>query len=129
MKKLFLLSALTMDACAPVAQLAQPGEIAKLSQDGLSLLITNPGPDSLTGDPSRKTPGGVLTVDGVGLVPDAQAVQWCKLNSSARYDCTLPEIKTGERVRVTFTAGVINDAVFTGYRASKGGVSVFLFLK
>ena len=41
-----------------------------------------------------------------------------------RWDCPLPEIKAGERVRVTFTSGVINDAVFIGYRASKGGVPV-----
>lgn len=128
MKKLFLLSALALSACAPIAQLAQPGE-AKIVQEGLSLLVPNTGVDALTGDPSRKTPGGVLTVSGVGLVPDVEAKAWCKLNSSARWDCVLPEIKAGERSRVTFTTGVINDAVFTGYRASKGGVPVFLLLK
>jgi hypothetical protein len=90
MERLLLLCALTMTACAPIAQLAQPGEAARLTQDGLSLLVSNPGPDSLTGDPSRQTPGGVLTVDGVGLVPDDQAKQWCTLNSSARWDCPLP---------------------------------------
>lgn len=129
MRKLFLLCALTLTACAPVAQLAQPGEAARLSQEGLSLLVSNPGPDSLTGDPSRKTPGGVLTVAGMGLVPDDQAKQWCTLNSSARWDCELPEIKAGERIRVTFTSGVINDANFIAYRASKGGVPVVLPLK
>ena len=129
MKRLFLLCALTMTACAPLAQLAQPGEPARLTQDGLSLLVSNSGPDALTGDPSRNIPGGVLTVDGLGLVPDDQARQWCTLNSSMRWDCFVPEIKAGERIRVTFTSGVINDAVFIGYRASKGGVPVVLPLK
>lgn len=129
MKKLFLLSALTMTACAPIAQLAQPGEAARLTQDSLSLLIANPGPDSLTGDLARNQPGGVLTVDGMGLVPDAQAAQWCKLNTSMRWDCFVPEIKAGERLRVTFTSGVINDSNFLGYRASKGAVPVVLPLK
>ncbi|CAM3629170.1 hypothetical protein DESA109040_18130 [Deinococcus saxicola] len=71
----------------------------------------------------------MLTVSGVGLMPDSEAKTWCTLNSSARWDCTLPEIPTGQRGRVTFNSGVINDAVFTGYRASKGGVPVFRFLK
>ena len=83
----------------------------------------------MTGDPSRQIPGGVLTVAGLGLMPDDQAQQWCTLNSSMRWDCPLPEIKAGERVRVTFTSGVINDANFIGYRASKGGVPVILPLK
>ncbi|CAM3837198.1 hypothetical protein [Deinococcus frigens] len=128
MKKLFLLSALALSACAPIAQLAQPGE-AKIIQEGLSLLVPNTGVDALTGDPSRQTPGGVLTVSGLGLVPDAEAKTWCTLNTSARWDCRLPEIGAGQRARVTFSSGVINDAVFAGYRASKGGVPVFLFLK
>ncbi|GGO18802.1 hypothetical protein [Deinococcus humi] len=129
MKRLLLLCALTMTACAPIAQLAQPDESARLTQDGLSLLVSNPGPESLTGDPSRNIPGGVLTVDGLGLTPDDQAKQWCMLNSSARWDCFVPEVKAGERVLVTFTSGVINDAMFTGYRASRGAVPVVLMLK
>ena len=128
MKRLILLCALSLSACAPLAQLAQPGEAARLTQDGLSLVISNPGPDALTGDPSRATPGGVLTVDGAGLTPDSQAAGWCKLNTSARYDCQLPEIPAGQRLRVTFTAGAINDAALLAYRASRGAVPVAVFL-
>ncbi len=62
-------------------------------------------------------------------MPDVQATQWCKLNSSMRWDCFVGETKAGERVRVTFTSSVINDANFLGYRASRGALPVVLLLK
>ncbi|MBB5234492.1 hypothetical protein [Deinococcus budaensis] len=132
MKKhlMLLVAALSFASCAPVAQLAQPGEAATLTRDGASLLLSNPGPDALTGDPGRAGDGPALTVEGSGLVPDDQAALWCKSNGmKTRLSCNLPNVPAGSRLRVTLMAGQVGDALLLAYRASKGAVPVFVALK
>lgn len=130
MKKVLLLAVLALTSCAPLAQLAQPREAATLTRDGQSLLLGNPGPDALTGDPGRPGDGPALTVDGAGLVPDEAAARWCRANEArTRVDCTLPEVPARQRLRVTFTSGVINDAAVLAYRAGSGSRPVLVWLK
>lgn len=117
-----------LPGCAPAAQLAQPNERATLTRSGLSLVVTNPGPDALTGDPSRTGDGPALTVQGTGLVPAAQAAQWCEAVTSSRWACTLPGVPAGQRLRVTFTAGTLLDAAVFAYRPSLGARPVILWM-
>lgn len=129
MKRVLLLAALALSACAPVAQLAQPQERATLIRDGQSLLLANPGPDALTGDPSRAGDGPALTVLGVNLVPDAGAAAWCVPNASrTQLACNLPDVQVGQRVRVT-VAGEVRDAAVLAYRPGLGARPVLIWLK
>lgn len=129
MRQVFLLGLLALTACAPVAQLAQPTERATLTRDGLSLLLTNPGPDNLTGDPSRPGDGPALVADGTNLWPDAQAAAWCKTDSGhTRLMCNLPVVPPGQRLRITFT-GTVNDAGAMAYRPSQGARPIVIWLK
>ncbi|GAQ23930.1 hypothetical protein DEIGR_400063 [Deinococcus grandis] len=118
-----------LTACAPLVQVAQPDERATLTRAGLSVTLTNPGPDALTGDPSRAGDGVALTVQGVGLVPDAQAAQWCRAATSTSWACTLPDLPVGTSRRVTFTAGTLLDAAAFGYRPSLGARPVLIWLQ
>lgn len=127
MKRLLLIGALLLSACAPVAQLAQPQERATLTLDGQSLLLANPGPDALTGDPGRTGDGPALMVDGVDLVPDAAASVWCAANlAGTRVACNLPTVPAGQRLRVTL-AGLVQDAAVLAYRPSSGARPVLVW--
>ncbi|GGB62510.1 hypothetical protein [Deinococcus soli (ex Cha et al. 2016)] len=117
-----------LTACAPLVQVAQPAERATLTRAGLSVTLTNPGPDALTGDPSRAGDGVALTVQGAGLVPDAQAAQWCRAATSTSWACTLPDVPAGQRLEVTFTAGTLLDAAVFTYRPSLGARPVILWM-
>lgn len=127
MKGLLILVAVLLTGCAPLAQLAQPAERATLTRDGLTLTLTNPGPDALTGDPARAD-GPALTVQGAGLVPDAQAAQWCRSASATSWACALPDVPAGGARRVAFTAGTIRDAAVFGYRPGLGPRPVVIWL-
>lgn len=127
MKRLLILVAVLLTGCAPLAQLAQPAERATLTRDGLTLTLTNPGPDALAGDPARAD-GPALTVQGTGLMPDAQATQWCKAASATSWACDLPDVPAGSARRVTFVAGTIRDAAVFGYRPGLGPRPVVIWL-
>lgn len=128
MKRLLILP-LLLASCAPLTQMAQPREQATLTRDGQSLLLTNPGPDALTGDPSRPGDGPALVASGVGLSPDATAATWCKSNADkTRLICALPPVPAGQRLRVTMT-GTLLDAGAMAYRPSRGAKPVVVWLK
>lgn len=129
MKRFLIFILVLLTACAPLVQVAQPDERATLTRAGLSVTLTNPGPDALTGDPSRAGDGVALTVQGVGLVPDAQAAQWCRAATSTSWACTLPDLPGGSSRRVTFTAGTLLDAAAFGYRPSLGARPVLIWLQ
>lgn len=129
MKRFLIFILVLLTACAPLVQVAQPAERATLTRAGLSVTLTNPGPDALTGDPSRAGDGVALTVQGVGLVPDAQAAQWCHAATSTSWACTLPDLPVGSSRRVTFTAGTLLDAAAFGYRPSLGARPVLIWLQ
>lgn len=129
MSRLLPLLLALLVSCAPVAQLAQPGEQATLTRDGLSLLLSNPGPDALTGDPSRPGDGPALTIDGAALQPDAQAATWCRQTTPARWACNLPTIPAGQRLRVVFVAGEVRDAGVWAYRPGLGARPVIVWLR
>ncbi len=129
MKKLLILSVLALTSCAPLVQLAQPKEKATLTRDGQRLLLTNPGPDALTGDPSRPGDGPALVADGTNLWPDTQASAWCKTDGRhTRLMCNLPVVPPGQRLRITFT-GTVNDAGTMAYRPSQGARPIVIWLK
>lgn len=128
MKRILLSLVAVLASCAPLVQIAQPSERATLSRVGLTLTVDNPGPDALTGDPSRAGDGVALTVHGSGLTPDAQAAQWCRQSAPDAWACNVPEIAAGSRRSVTFTAGLITDAAAFGYRPSLGARPVLLWL-
>ncbi|OLV20122.1 hypothetical protein [Deinococcus marmoris] len=142
MKYLAIILALTLSACAPVAQVLQPGEKATLTQQGLSLVVTNPGPDALTGDPSVAGDGPALNVRGVNIKPDAGAAAWCeevKIDVGMRWRCGLPEIPFDAvrltPLRITFVpndaslAAQITSASLAAYRPSKGAVPVVVYAR
>ncbi|MDP9766475.1 hypothetical protein [Deinococcus enclensis] len=133
MKRLLILAAVLLSACAPVAQLAQPGEKATLTRDGQSLLLTNPAPDALTGDPGRAGDGPALTVNGTAdLALDETARAWCQpvtVATGRRYACNLPTVPAGQRQRVTWTAGQVTDAAVLGYRPGLGPRPVLIWLE
>ncbi|MCD0174398.1 hypothetical protein IHN32_00305 [Deinococcus sp. 14RED07] len=128
MKRVLMFILVLLTACAPLVQVVQPAERATLTRAGLSVTLNNPGPDALTGDPSRAGDGVALTVQGVGLVPDAQAAQWCRAVTSTSWACTLPDLPVGSSRRVTFTAGTLLDAAAFGYRPSLGARPVLIWL-
>ncbi|GAA5514756.1 hypothetical protein Dcar01_03517 [Deinococcus carri] len=131
MKKmlLFLVAGLGLASCAPVAQLAQPNEHATLTRENGSLVLANPGPDALTGDPSRAGDGPALTALGTGLTPDAAAATWCRTNAArTQFTCNLPNVPAGQQVRVTL-AGTVLDAGVLAYRESVGARPVLVWLK
>lgn len=133
MKRLLIACLFSLTACAPVAQLAQPGEKATLTRDGQSLLLSNPGPDALTGDPTRVGDGPALTLEGSGdLALDMAAQAWCKpvtVPVGRRYACNLPTIPAGQRLRLTWTAGTVSDAGVIAYRPSLGVRPVLVWLQ
>lgn len=129
MRRLLAALLVLLTACAPLVQVAQPAERATLTRSGLSVTLTNPGPDALIGDPSRAGDGVALTVQGVGLVPDAQAAQWCRAATSTSWACTLPDVPVGSSRRVTFTAGTLLDAAAFGYRPLLGARPVLIWLQ
>ncbi|MDV6376018.1 hypothetical protein [Deinococcus arenicola] len=135
---LITLLALTLSACAPAAQLLQPDEKATLAVQGLSVLMTNPGPDALTGDKSVAGDGPALNVVGVNIKPDAVAAPWCEevtLKAGVRWVCNLPEIPADANrpLRVTFVGDVGSEtpqlmrADLAAYRASLGAKFVVLY--
>lgn len=133
MKRLLIACLLTLTACAPAAQLAQPNERATLTRDGQSLLLSNPGPDALTGDPGRAGDGPALTVNGtVDLALDETARAWCQpvtVSTGRRYACNLPTVPAGQRLRVAWTAGQITDAAVLAYRPGLGPRPVLIWLE
>lgn len=129
MKRLALLAALVLSACAPVAQLAQPGEGATLTRDADALLLSNPGPGPLAGDPTRPGDGPALTVSGAGLGGDPAALTWCRANPErTRLSCNLPEVPAGQRLRIRLT-GDVQDAAVLAYRPTTGARPVLVWLK
>jgi hypothetical protein len=120
---LLLLAALSLTACAPVAGLTQGQDRVPLTRDGRDLLIVNPGPGALTGDPTRPGDGPALTMTGsADLTLDATAQTWCTLATSSaprEYRCNLPTIPGGSQLRVVVTAGQVSDAGGLAYRAGK----------
>lgn len=141
MKYLALTLTVLLAACAPVAQVLQPGETATITQQGLSLVIVNPGPDALTGDPSVPGDGPALNVRGVNIRPDAAAAAWCEQApvsaDMVRWICNLPSIPADANaaLRVTFvandasTAARLTSASLAAYRASKGSVPVVVYAR
>jgi hypothetical protein len=132
MKRLLILAAVLLCGCAPVAQLAQPNERATLTRDGMSVLLTNPGPDALTGDPTRPGDGPALTLQGsADLALDEAARGWCQpvtVATGRRFACNLPTVLAGQRLRVTWTAGTVTDAGVIAYRPSLGVRPVLIWL-
>lgn len=146
MKKILLLlvTALTfaLVSCAPsalsgAAGAALPGAVtaiqndaATLTLDGLStVVITNPGPDALTGDPTRPGDGVSIVVTGTAaLQPVGESVAVCDRLTDRRYACHLLTVPTGAPLRLAFSAPV-RDAVLQGYRPSRGATPITLFLK
>lgn len=133
MKRLLIACLLILTACAPAAQLAQPNERATLTREGMSLLLTNLGPDALTGDPGRVGDGPALTVNGsADLALDEAARAWCQpvtVATGRRYACNLPEVPAGHRLRVTWTAGQVTDAAVLGYRPGLGPRPLLIWLE
>ncbi|WP_412027000.1 hypothetical protein [Deinococcus yunweiensis] len=134
-RALLTVLALTLAACAPVAQLAQPNETATLTLDARSVVLANPGPDALTGDPSRPGDGVALTLRGTAMVPDILAAQWCGFNLLAvpvvpvdSLSCSVPAVPAESEARVTLTAGTISDGAAFAYRPSSGARPVIVWL-
>ncbi|WP_339098331.1 hypothetical protein WDJ50_18360 (plasmid) [Deinococcus sp. VB142] len=135
MKKLLTLAALTLalTSCAPVAQLLQPKERATLTREtgalATTLLLTNPGPDALTGDPTREGDGPALTVSGTDLRPDQVAQTWCRTNAErTRLSCNLPNVPAGQRLRLLLM-GQVQDGGVIAYRPSLGPRPVLVWLR
>ncbi|UQN05426.1 hypothetical protein [Deinococcus sp. QL22] len=135
MKNILLLlsTALTLVACAPALQAVQPNERATLTRDGQSLVLTNPGPDALTGDPTAPSDGVALTIDGSdALLLDAQGQKWCtveKKSFGSRWSCKLPTIAPNTRLRVAWLGGTVNDAAGLAYRPSSDATQIVIWLK
>ena len=132
MKKLLPLL-LVLTSCAPVVQLAQPTERATLTREtgalSTTLLLTNPGPDALTGDPKRTGDGPALTLSGADLRPDQVAEGWCRANTGrTRLSCNLPAVPPGQRLRVLLL-GQVSDGAVIAYRPSSGARPVLIWLR
>lgn len=132
MKKVLILAALALTSCAPLTQLVQPKEQATLTRETGALtttvLLTNPGPDALTGDPTRTGDGPALTLSGSDLRPDQVAERWCRTNPGrTRLSCNLPEVSAGQRLRVLLQ-GQVQDGAVIAYRPSSGARPVVLWL-
>ncbi|UQN10346.1 hypothetical protein [Deinococcus sp. QL22] len=128
-----LLCTLALASCAPVAQLLQPAERSTLTRDGSSLVLTNPGPDALTGDPTKPTDGPALTIDTSDTLRlDAVAQAWCtseKISVGLRWSCNVPNLLPGTQIRVRFEDGTVIDATVLAYRPSSGVRPVSIWLK
>lgn len=127
------LSLLALTSCAPVAQMLQPKEQATLTREvgalTTTLLLTNPGPDALTGDPTRTGDGPALTLSGTDLRPDQVAERWCRVNTErTRLSCNLPNVPAGQRLRVLLL-GEVQDGGVIAYRPSLGARPVLVWLR
>ena len=94
-----------------------------------TLLLTNPGPDALTGDPTRTGDGPALTLSGADLRPDQVAERWCYANAKrTRLSCNLPNVPAGQRLRVLLM-GEVQDGAVIAYRLSSGARPVLVWLR
>ncbi|UQN09385.1 hypothetical protein [Deinococcus sp. QL22] len=96
-------------------------------------MLTNPGPDALTGDPTKPTDGPALTIDTSDTLRlDAVAQAWCtseKISIGLRWSCNVPNLLPGTQVRVRFEGGTVIDATVLAYRPGSGIRPVSVWLK
>ncbi|ULH15979.1 hypothetical protein MF271_04930 [Deinococcus sp. KNUC1210] len=115
MKLLLLLSLIGLASCAPALQTVQR-EQGSLVQIGPSILLKNPGPGPMTGDPSRVGDGPNIAVFGsVDLSLGAP----CSLRKLGTWVCPVIDVPEGQQYRVNIMAGSVSGASATFYRAGR----------
>ncbi|GGR11272.1 hypothetical protein [Deinococcus ruber] len=115
MKKLLLLSLIALASCAPALQTVQQ-EQGSLVQVGPSILLKNPGPGPMTGDPSRVGDGPNIAVFGsADLSLDAP----CYLRKVGTWACPVTDVPENQQYRVNIMTGSVSGASVTFYRAGR----------
>jgi len=143
---LVVLLACVLASCGPLlqqgVQLAQGGleavqnDPGTLTRDGVSILLNNPGPEAMIGNPNLAGDGVAVDIQGSDDLVIAAPPAWrCSLAKPGRWHCDVPNIAAGTRARfspglnpVTKTVGTITDAYAAFYRPATGARPIILGL-